>query len=139
MLFVDPALVDDVWATVARATVRNELGIAAKVGPREGGRGSSKERLICIYTYDFSDRQDVGRVLGRLKELELVRPGRKPIYYKADAYTHLGIASGNHWGLKASIYSSTEIFALTKERVGKSPAEQAKQEQEDTHADGWTF
>lgn len=143
MLFVDPALVDDVWATVARATVRNELGIAAKVAPREGGRGASQERLVCIYTYDFGDQQDVGRVLGRLRELELVRtgPGRRPIYYKADAYTYLGIASGNHWGLKASLFSSSEIFAQIKEREGKVPAKQMKKEEEKggREADAWTF
>lgn len=83
MLFIEPAYVNDVWATVARATVKNELGIAAKVAPREE-RGSKKERLICIYTYDFSDKDDVGRVLARLKQLDLVRtgPGRKLIYYK---------------------------------------------------------
>lgn len=141
MLFVDPALVDDVWATVARATVRNELGIAAKVAPRGEGRGSSKERLICIYTYDFSDQQDLGRVLGRLRELELVRagPGRKPIYYKADAYTYLGIASGNHWGLKASLFSSNEIFAQIKEREGKAPRRQVQKEEAEQKVDGWTF
>lgn len=84
MLFIEPAFVNDVWATVARATVKNELGIAAKVAPREE-RGSKKERLICIYTYDFSDKDDVGRVLARMKQLDLVRtgPGRRPIYYKA--------------------------------------------------------
>lgn len=90
MLFIDPALVDDVWATVARATVKNELGIAAKVAPREA-RGSKKERLVCIYTYDFADRDDIGRVLVRMKQLDLVRtgPGHRPIYYKAGEL-HLG-------------------------------------------------
>lgn len=84
MLFVEPAFVDDVWATVARATLRNELGIASKVAPREE-RGSGKERLICIYTYDFSDKADIGRVLHRMRQLELVRDraGSKPLYYKA--------------------------------------------------------
>lgn len=83
MLFIEPAFVDDIWATVARATVKNELGIAAKVAPREE-RGSAKERLICIYTYDFSDKADVARVLHRMRQLELVRDraGAKPLYYK---------------------------------------------------------
>lgn len=143
MLFVEPALINDVWATVARATVRNELGISAKVAPREA-RSLSKERLVCIYTYDFGDRQDIGRILGRLRELELVRtgPGRKQIYYKADAYTYLGIGSGNPWGLRASIYSSNEIFALVKERDGKSPSKRIKRDEaegEETKGDGWTF
>lgn len=143
MLFVEPALVNDVWATVARATVRNELGISAKVAPREA-TSLSKDRLVCIYTYDFSDRQDIGRVLGRLRELELVRsgPGRRQIYYKADAYTYLGIGSGNPWGLRASIYSSNEIFALVKEKDGKPPSKRVKRDEageEEARADGWTF
>lgn len=155
MLFVEPAFVDDVWATIARATFKNELGLAAKVSPREE-RGSTRERLICIYTYDFSDRDDIARVLARMKQLDLVRngPGRKPIYYKAgslpspyshllyiyiyifthveymdtmtdiniDAFTYLGIGSGNPWGIRASIYSSTDIFSHIREKAGKIPA-----------------
>lgn len=84
MLFVGPAFVNAVWERVAQATVKNELGIAAKVAPREE-RGSSKERLVCIYTYDFRDKDDIARVLHRLRQLELVRDRAtgKPIYYKA--------------------------------------------------------
>jgi len=84
MLFVEPTSVNEVWARVAQATARNELGIAAKVAPREE-RGSPRERVVCIYTYDFRDRDDVARVLHRLRQLELVRDraAGKPIYYKA--------------------------------------------------------
>lgn len=84
MLFVEPTLVNEVWERVAQATVRNELGIAAKVAPREQ-RGSARERLVCIYTYDFRDRDDIARVLHRLRQLELVRDRAtgKHIYYKA--------------------------------------------------------
>lgn len=86
MLFIAPRSVNEVWGTVARATVNNELGIAAKVAPRME-QGSSKERLICIYTYDFSDQEDIARVLNRLRQLRLVRsgPSSRPIYYKPGA------------------------------------------------------
>lgn len=84
MLFVEPTSVNEVWASVAKATVRNELGIAAKVAPRQE-RGSPRERVVCIYTYDFRDKDDIARVLHRLRQLELVRDraAGKPIYYKA--------------------------------------------------------
>lgn len=84
MLFIEPAFVNEVWERVAQATARNELGIAAKVAPREE-RGSARERLVCIYTYDFRDRDDIARVLHRLRQLELVRDraSGKYIYYKA--------------------------------------------------------
>ncbi|KAL2024812.1 hypothetical protein VTK56DRAFT_5633 [Thermocarpiscus australiensis] len=111
MLFPDPRNVNDVWARVARATAANELGVGAKVATRAE---SEKERLICIYTKDFRDKDDVARVLKRMGELELVRPDGRQIYYKSDAWTHLGIYGGNSWGISASIYSSREIFSYIK-------------------------
>ncbi|OIW26800.1 DUF1917-domain-containing protein [Coniochaeta ligniaria NRRL 30616] len=86
MLFPEPNAVDGIWAVVARATAANELGVAAKVAPKgdeEGRQGSA--RLICVYTRDFRDKDDVGRVLGRLRELEL------------------GIGSKNAWDIRASL------------------------------------
>jgi hypothetical protein len=110
MLFCPPAEVNDVWDIVAKATANNELGIAAKVAPRPVDEDSRKDRLICVYTADFADKADVGRVLQRLRELRLVEIRGRPIYYKPDAYTYIGISSGNPWGLKASIYKSSDIF-----------------------------
>jgi hypothetical protein len=80
MLFPEPGYVNDVWAKVARATAANELGVAAKVETRVQ---AGKERLICVYTEDFRDKDDVARVLNRMRELELVRPGGRQIYYKS--------------------------------------------------------
>ncbi|KAF5004529.1 hypothetical protein FDECE_8984 [Fusarium decemcellulare] len=110
MLFCPPAEVNDVWEIVAKATANNELGIAAKVAPRPVDEDSRKDRLICVYTTDFADKADVGRVLQKLRELKLVEARGRPIYYKPDAYTYIGISFGNVWGLKASIYSSIDIF-----------------------------
>lgn len=175
MLFVEPAFVNEVWERVAQATARNELGIAAKVAPREE-RGSARERLVCIYTYDFRDRDDIARVLHRLRQLELVRDRAtgKYIYYKAgrclvfspfslvffpllsgtfvrrdracslikytDAFTYLGIGSGNPWGLRASLYSSKDIFGYLKEKEGKSPAKkQAVSRSDAVEDEGWEF
>jgi hypothetical protein len=120
MLFPSPDAVDDVWATVARATAAGELGVAAKVSPKvlyEAGGGSA--RLICVYTRNFTDKGDVARVLGRMKELQLLPRSGKPIYYKCgellgahlempktdrtDAYTYLGIGSKNAWNIRASL------------------------------------
>ncbi|KAF7545655.1 hypothetical protein G7Z17_g9004 [Cylindrodendrum hubeiense] len=110
MLFCPPAEVNEVWEIVAKATANNELGIAAKVLPRPPFDDPRKDRLICVYTSDFKDRADVTRVLQKLRELKLVEARGRPIYYKPDAFTYLGIASGNPWGLKASIYNSIGIF-----------------------------
>ncbi|KAK4185280.1 hypothetical protein QBC35DRAFT_19885 [Podospora australis] len=107
MLFPSPGRVNQVWASVARATANNELGISAKVATRDQAYAA---RLICVYTRDFRDKSDVARVLKRLMELELVRPGKEQIYYKCDAWTYMGINHGNEWGIPASIYSSNDVF-----------------------------
>lgn len=67
---------------MAKATANNELGIAAKVLPRQEDEDPRKDRLICVYTADFMDKTDVGRVLQRLRELRLVEARSKRIYYK---------------------------------------------------------
>ena len=82
MIFCQPAEVDELWAAVARATAANELGIAAKVMPRQGDDDHRKERVIAVYTVDFSDVGDVARVLRKLRELRLVETRGKPVYYK---------------------------------------------------------
>ncbi|KAJ7728244.1 hypothetical protein B0H16DRAFT_1589360 [Mycena metata] len=116
MLFPTVEEVNEIWALVANATANNRLGIGTKIataGKEEGDRC----RLICVYTRDFTDKEDVERVL-----LELVRMGFVPaekggskskgkgIHYKCDAYTHLDVYAGNGYGLRPSIYSSAQML-----------------------------
>ena len=82
MLFCPATEVNEVWEIVAKATAHNELGIAAKVAPRSPLEDPRKDRLLCVYTADFTDRADVGRVLQKLRELKLVEARGRPIYYK---------------------------------------------------------
>lgn len=84
MLFCQPKDVNEVWNVIARATANNELGIAAKVAPWNPYTDPTgrKDRIVCVYTADFSDMADVTRVLRRLRELKLVEAIRRPIYYK---------------------------------------------------------
>ncbi|KAF2972057.1 hypothetical protein GQX73_g1545 [Xylaria multiplex] len=79
MLFCAVFEVNDVWEIIAKATANNELGIAAKVAAKSNA-DQRTERLICVYTADFSDKKDVTRVAKRLKQLGLVK--NKPLYYK---------------------------------------------------------
>ncbi|OAA73663.1 Translation Initiation factor eIF- 4e-like domain protein [Cordyceps fumosorosea ARSEF 2679] len=115
MLFCDVLEVNEVWDIVAKATASNELGIAAKVAPRAEQDDRRKERLICVYTQDFLDKVDIGRVVKRLKQLGLTDSKTRRIYYKPDVFTYLGIAGGNPWGLKASIYNSAEEFPSSQD------------------------
>ncbi|RYP27172.1 hypothetical protein DL768_011324 [Monosporascus sp. mg162] len=128
MLFPSVKDVNKTWEIVARATANNELGIAAKVAPRpededdhndgdgDDGKGDDldKARLICVYTADFRDMEDVRRVARKLKQLGLVPRRGRGLFYKpgrpADAYSYLGIASGNPWGIKPSIYDLASVL-----------------------------
>ncbi|KAH6606255.1 hypothetical protein Trco_005408 [Trichoderma cornu-damae] len=90
MLFCPASEVNGVWEIVAKATANNELGIAAKVAPRSPLEDPRKDRIVCIYTADFRDKADVGRVLQKMRELKLVEARGRPIHYKpgnsADAF-----------------------------------------------------
>lgn len=82
MLFVSPDEVNDVWAVIARATALGDLGIAAKVAP-ETGQDDRGSRLICVYTKDFMDREDLRRIVTKLKDLGCITSRGRSIYYKA--------------------------------------------------------
>ncbi|PHH60984.1 hypothetical protein CDD82_2205 [Ophiocordyceps australis] len=112
LLFCEPTEVDDIWEAVARATADNKLGIAAKVAPKCPEHGDRRQQLLCVYTADFNDKADVGRVLQYLRKLKLFK-AKETIYYKPDVYTYVGLSQGNPWGLRASIYTSRD-FSLAK-------------------------
>ena len=115
MLFPSIDRVNEMWALVANAVAEGELGHAAKVAVDDGS-GNNIERPIWAYTEDYTDRDNVKRVLEKLVGLGLVsnKGDTKPIYYKADCFTHLDIMSGNEWGLRPSLYSSAEILGVGK-------------------------
>lgn len=97
------------WRIVAKATAEGKLGPVSKVATPDPFNGKD-ETLICVYTYDFTDLEDVRRVLDELLELSLCRRDGKPIFYKCDAYTYMDITSNNDFKLRASLYSSAELF-----------------------------
>jgi hypothetical protein len=154
-----PSTVDAVWAVVAKATAQGELGTAAKVAPDEGD--DRRPRVICIYTPDFTDLDDVTRVLRKMKDLGLVDTRGKPIYYKCgmgfpvsvsrilwytehhkltpentDAYTYLQLNSGNHYDIKASMYSSTDLL---KAKPGEQMVAKSTRKRKATDHDDWEF
>ena len=87
MIFCPSEEVNAIWAVVAKATANNELGIAAKVA-LDDGSDRRKERLMCIYTKDFSDLEDVRRVITKMRDLGLVETRGRGIYYKCGMFQH---------------------------------------------------
>lgn len=90
LIYVAPRNVDAVWRKIRDAVEAGKLGGRAKVSTalRDGlGMGkSSGARVICVYTYDWTDEADVRRVRRTLRRLSIV--GRIP--YKADEDTLAG-------------------------------------------------
>lgn len=84
MLFIPPINIDRIWKKIAGATISGDLGISAKVAlhDKDEDPQGRRARLICIYTKDFSDIEDVVRILGQLKKLGMVETRGKAIYYK---------------------------------------------------------
>ncbi len=95
------------WERVRDATEQGTLGIAAKVSTDWGHKNDPafpaghKVHVICVYTYNWQDRDDVLRVAKRLREIDAVR--RQTLLYKPDAMTYAGIYSGNAPG-EVAIY-----------------------------------
>ncbi len=125
MLFPGPQDLQRYWRIVAQATADGKLGPVSKVGTYDPFDGKD-ETLICVYTYNFADMDDVRRVLDELVELQVCTRDGKPIYYKCDAYTYLGIVSDNQYKLRASLFSSKEILANKAKVLEEGPIARLK-------------
>ena len=88
LLFVPAGRIDAGWKVVRQETQSGRLGVAAKVATalQNPLATNQRTRLICVYTYDCDDLQDVRRVRQRLRELGFT----KKIPYKTDAATRAG-------------------------------------------------
>jgi hypothetical protein len=88
LIFVPLTQVDEVWAKVKPATERGLLGDSAKVATAKPNRNATSPdtRVICVYTYDWTDEADVRRIREQLRQLGIVAK----IPYKADTDTLAG-------------------------------------------------
>lgn len=90
LIFADLKSVDDIWKKIKEATEAGRLGTSAKVrsampDPTEPAEWR-KSRVICVYTNDWTDREDVMRVREELRNLGIT----DKIPYKADEDTLSG-------------------------------------------------
>ncbi|KAF1840274.1 DUF1917-domain-containing protein [Cucurbitaria berberidis CBS 394.84] len=108
MLFPKSEDVTRMWKLIVKGVIDDRLGTAAKVATDDG----RDERLICVYTRNFRDANDVRRVLCELEAMGLLNSGRT-LYYKPDAYTYLDINSttATQYGLQASLHNSRSMMA----------------------------
>ena len=87
LVFLGKGYVDEVWSKIRDATVAGTLGLESKVSTNRPGPFSQKGGfVVCVYTYDGADVDDVRRVRDELRGLGIERE----IGWKADASTVAG-------------------------------------------------
>jgi hypothetical protein len=102
-------LLDSDRYKIAKAVSEGKLGTAANFVTRQPSSratyiGDEKSHVICIYTKDFTNKEDVKRVFNMLREIGL----KGKLHYKADIFTHLNLYSGNEFGIDVVMYSAAE-------------------------------
>jgi Basophilic leukemia-expressed protein Bles03 len=118
LIYVSCAHVGYCWPRVREATEDGTLGISAKVSTDWGkahdlvgmigaGRAGWRDHVICVYTVDWRNREDVARVGSRLAEIDAVRT--QTIHYKPDAFTYAGRYAGNAPG-EVAVYSMKKPY-----------------------------
>jgi Domain of unknown function (DUF1917) len=94
MIYAHDSEVDQVWMTIRDAVVGGLLGSSAKVATMKPSPNAVKpdHKVICIYTYDSEDKDDVVRILTSLREdLGVLHKA----FYKEDNVTRSGNYSFN--------------------------------------------
>ena len=107
MVHVPSEKVDEVWGLIATAIFNEDFGSAvltAKVSPKneENSVEDPIMHVICVYTSDFTDMQEVVKAENVLRNLGI----RIDLKYKPDLYTYLGIYRGNPYNILPRVYSS---------------------------------
>jgi hypothetical protein len=89
LLFIPSQKIDEIWVLISGETVAGRLGIASKAATakRNPLARNSWMKVICIYTYDSVDVEDVMRVRQRLREIGFT----KKLSYKTDGATRQGV------------------------------------------------
>jgi len=88
LLFVNSKNIDRIWAKIKIATEEGRLGGLAKTATMKVNPDFpiSKVKVICVYTYDWQDGDDVKRIREELRKIGITRK----IAYKTDDDTDQG-------------------------------------------------
>ncbi|KAI9034519.1 hypothetical protein DFJ74DRAFT_763107 [Hyaloraphidium curvatum] len=95
------------WARIAKATVKGELGSAAKIATKSP---TESMHLICVYVEDFDNKRTVGRVKQQLDAF-----GLRSNSFKPDIYTYMGLMSKNDHGIPISMWKPKDVVGWAKE------------------------
>jgi hypothetical protein len=82
------AKLDEIWPAVKQATEEGKLGQSSMAGTAKPNPRAPKsgEKMLCVFTYDWTDADDALRVRQALRDLGIT----KKLRYKADEDTRAG-------------------------------------------------
>lgn len=88
LIFLSPERIDAVWNRVKKATEEGRLGGSAKAATAKPNSNATDpgRKVICVYSYNWEDKEDVMRIRAELRALGI----RWKIPYKADVDTDAG-------------------------------------------------
>jgi len=87
--------VNEIWSKIANAIIARKLDATdAKISTK------SSTFILCVYTHDFLNKEDVFKVRQQLHDLGI----KNKLKYKADIYTILDIYGRNKWSIAEMIY-----------------------------------
>jgi uncharacterized protein YprB with RNaseH-like and TPR domain len=93
LVFVDIQEIDATWQIVKKATENGLLGVGAKAATSKlnPNQTSENEKVICIYTYNWQDVDDVYRIEKALRSIGI----ESTLHYKTDGDTLQGNYKAN--------------------------------------------
>ena len=106
MIFVDLDKLDDVWGIVKENTEKGNLGILSKCATNAPTPTKFNKKVICVYTYDYDDLQDVAIIGYRL--FNLIGDLTNLINYKTDEATYNNDKSSKYTIYKNFVDSLSE-------------------------------
>lgn len=85
LVFLSSSTIDRYWPRIRDAVIAGNMGNCAKVSTAGSAAPRDGRHVICVYTYDHEDKDDVMRIRQSLRECGILRP----ISYKRDLDTAL--------------------------------------------------
>jgi Domain of unknown function (DUF1917) len=93
LFFVAEKYIDDTWRNVKKAVKEGKLWKTAKVSTAWRSKGGSY--VVCVYTYDYDDKEDAMKIREYLREMGF----KRPVSYKTDEQTLAGMYADNTEGI----------------------------------------
>ena len=106
LIYVNNNDIDIVWQKIKKATKDGLLGIKSKAATSKLNINftSENEKIVCVYTYNWLDKEDVFRIENEIRKLNI----KYALCYKTDEDTKKGLYK-NKGNIRISKYYSPAI------------------------------